>query len=109
MVRFSDLLGHGDDDESRPSDEGEARSEATPNEPVPPPPGEPPPPPPPASSGNDLLDQLTDYSAPRTVTPPPPPPPPSAPEAGPEPAADQAVVETLGPVDDDLLPRRRTK
>jgi hypothetical protein len=109
MVRFSDLLGQGDDNEAAP--------DATPTEPVPGPPTEPPPPPPPASSGNDLLDRLTSYasrSALDAPAPSPPAPPPAADE-GPGAAtserseADERLVESLRPVDDDLLPKRRSK
>jgi hypothetical protein len=122
MVRFSDLLGNGDDDD----DESRRDVTPTPTEPVPPPPAEPPPPPPQApSSGNDLLDRLTTYSSSRPATQEQPQD--QEPEQDqsrfglpaelletqhyepgrPEPANDAGYAETLAPVDDDLLPRRR--
>jgi hypothetical protein len=124
MVRFSDLLGRGDDDDESRRHDDEARGVA-PTEPVPPPPTEPPPPPPPASS-NEMLDQLTQYSS-----APAPPAAPTAPEplpqrsrfglppellkdvpremSPPHVAAERSLVDSLVPVDDDLLPRRRGK
>jgi hypothetical protein len=122
MVRFSDLLGRGDDDE-----DPAATPTPAPTEPVPPPPSEPPPPPPQGS--NDLLDRLTSYSAGRPsgdlppLPPPPPPVPPAATAPPPPPPAPppphvatanvvpevegRAFVDEFAPVDDDLLPTRK--
>jgi hypothetical protein len=108
MVRFSDLLGQGDDGDSHGGGTAatdHAPETPTPTEPVPGPPTEPPPPPPPASppSANDLLDRLTGYAA-RTTTPEE-----DEDEAAAPSAADARLVEALRPVDDDLLPKRRSK
>jgi hypothetical protein len=133
MVRFSDLLGRdgGDDDDKG----NEVPRDATPTEPVPPPPTEPPPPPPPGSSpSNELLDRLTTFSSTRAAAPEPEPrqepygtrfglPPELFEAPGDEPVTAAMVseapasakpseapyVDTLAPVDDDLLPRRRSK
>jgi hypothetical protein len=101
MVRFSDLLGQGDDGDAA----GDAARDATPTEPVPTPPTEPPPPPPPASSGNELLDRLTSYASRSAAVS-------SHADENSEPSrsqADERLVASLQPVDDDLLPKRRRK
>jgi hypothetical protein len=93
MVRFSDLLGHGGDD-----DEGARAS--TPTEPVPAPPDEPPPPPPASepATADDLIDRLTAYAMERGA-------PPQAPTEATTPSVSNAdYVGSLPPVDDDLLP-----
>jgi hypothetical protein len=122
MVRFSDLLGRGGDDEPRDERPDDAAPGATPTEPVPPAPTEPPPPPPPGGSGNSLLDSFANYTG--AAPAPPPPPPPAEPPASahdepihaliaddtqPAPYSQEAFVESLTPVDDDLLPARRKK
>jgi hypothetical protein len=69
VVRFSDFLGRGDDEEPN-------GAPPTPNEPLPDAPSEPPPPPPPATTGSD---------------------------------DERVFVESLPPVDDDFLPRRKRR
>jgi hypothetical protein len=106
MVRFSDLLGRGGDDDkpSRPEDK-------TPNEPAPPAPTEPVPPPP---QTDDQLQRLAAFAnelaavaaEPTAVSEPEPEP---EPEPKPSAALDQVTVDQLGPVDDDLLPRKRRR
>jgi hypothetical protein len=99
MVRFSDLLGPGDEGRAegegdrtgavagsaRNGDEPVAADDVAapvptptpePNEPAPAPPTEPPPPPPPsggAEAGGDLLERLTAYAT-KTRAPEPAPP-----------------------------------
>jgi hypothetical protein len=134
MVRFSDLLGrdgNDDDDNDKNVDENELLT-VTPTEPVPPPPTEPPPPPPSGSSpSNDLLDRLTTFASARGAAQEAEPKPEPEPEPEPAPSrfglppellenpgyepvtatvvSETPYVDTLAPVDDDLLPRRHSK
>jgi hypothetical protein len=103
MVRFSDLLGRGDDD--KPSHPATTTpNEPAPNEPVPPAPNEPVPPPP-SSTPDDQLERLVAYANSIAAgTPEPPAEADQEPAAGPE--HEHGFGERLGPVDDDLLPRR---
>ena len=110
MVRFSDLLGRGDDDEPSRS-AADARKDQprdetpTPNEPVPPAPGEPVPPPP-SSTPDDQLERLAAYASSIAASSPEPP---AETDEEPAPERDEGITERLGPVDDDLLPRRRRR
>jgi hypothetical protein len=127
VVRFSDFLGRGDDDDSRRSESAHEPAETrdlthlTPTEPVPTPPSEPPPPPPPrreSASSTELLDQLTNYASSRPPAPPMPDPDRSRfvrpsesdvppPNGAPDEPVPTPYIDSLAPVDDDLLPNRR--
>jgi hypothetical protein len=125
VVRFSDLLGRGD--EGRPEREGDRAArrpeptgseaeaatpdaDATPNEPTPPAPNEPPPPPPPETHTPDLFERLASYAQTRSSTTPAPSPPPAPDGTAPEEHAHgEGWADSLEPVDDDLLPKDKKR